>query len=44
MLPMVTKEIILDADLQALEARTAHLFARLDDAEPGELLDALNQL
>jgi phosphotransferase system enzyme I (PtsI) len=38
------KEIILDTDLQALEARTAHLFARLDDAEPGELLDALNQL
>jgi phosphotransferase system enzyme I (PtsI) len=38
------EEIILDTDLQALEARTAHLFARLDDAEPGELLDALNQL
>ena len=38
------KEIVLAADLRALEAQTADLFARLDDAEPGELLDALNQL
>ena len=38
------KEIVLAADLRALEARTAQVFARLEDAEPGELLDALNQL
>ncbi|WP_295454812.1 phosphoenolpyruvate--protein phosphotransferase [uncultured Thiodictyon sp.] len=38
------KEIILDTDIGELEAHTNRLFARLDDAEPGELLDALEAL
>jgi len=38
------KEIVLDADLRALKAQTTHLCARLEDAEPGEVLDALNRL
>lgn len=38
------KEIILDADAHALEARVEEVFSRLDEAEPDELLDTLNQL
>ena len=36
------KEIILEADTHELKRRTAALFARLDEVEPGQLLDALN--
>ncbi|HYN77238.1 MAG TPA: phosphoenolpyruvate--protein phosphotransferase [Lamprocystis sp. (in: g-proteobacteria)] len=41
---LAIKEIILEADTHDLRQRTATLFARLDDAEPGQLLDALNML
>jgi phosphoenolpyruvate-protein phosphotransferase (PTS system enzyme I) len=37
------KEIILDSDTRELQWHTARLFARLDEVEPGQLLDALNQ-
>jgi phosphotransferase system enzyme I (PtsI) len=36
------KEIILDADTRELERRATALFAGLDEAEPAQLLDALN--
>lgn len=39
---LAIKEIILEADTHELRRRTAQLFARLDEAEPGDLLDALN--
>ena len=38
------KEIVLDSDTRELQWHTARLFARLDVAEPGQLLDALNQI
>lgn len=38
------KEIVLDSDTRELRWRTARLFARLDEVEPGQLLDALNQI
>jgi phosphoenolpyruvate-protein phosphotransferase (PTS system enzyme I) len=41
---LAIKEIVLDADTHALRRHTAALFARLDEAEPGQLLDALNAL
>ena len=37
------KEIILQADTRELQHRTTQLFANLDDAEPHQLLDALNK-
>jgi phosphotransferase system enzyme I (PtsI) len=37
------KEIILDADVGDLQHRTAQLFAHLDDIEPTQLVDTLNQ-
>ncbi|MBV5310061.1 phosphoenolpyruvate--protein phosphotransferase [Chromatium okenii] len=37
------KEIILGADVKDLQHRTAQLFAHLDDIEPAQLVDALNQ-
>jgi phosphotransferase system enzyme I (PtsI) len=37
------KEIVLAADVRELQWRTAQLFARLDEAEPSHLLDALNR-
>jgi phosphotransferase system enzyme I (PtsI) len=36
------KEVLLEADTRDLERRSEHLFARLDDSEPGALIDALN--
>ncbi|WP_295582402.1 phosphoenolpyruvate--protein phosphotransferase [uncultured Lamprocystis sp.] len=36
------KEIILGADTRELERRATALFARLDEAEPAQLLDVLN--
>ena len=41
---LAIKEIILEADTHELRRRTAALFARLDDAEPGQLLDTLNAI
>ena len=38
------KEIVLESDVRELQWRTARLFSRLDDVEPGRLLDALNQI
>ncbi len=38
------KEIVLESDTRELQWHTARLFARLDDVEPGRLLDGLNQL
>ena len=38
------KEIVLDTDIEALRARTADLFARLDDADPQEVLEVLGRL
>ncbi len=38
------KEIVLDSDTRELQWHTARLFARLDVAEPSQLLDALNQM
>ena len=38
------KEIVLDSDTRELRWHTARLFARLDEVEPGQLLDALNQI
>ncbi len=38
------KEILLQADTEELERRADQLFARLDEDEPGRLLDALNQI
>ena len=38
------KEILLQADTDELERRAEQLFARLDEDEPGRLLDALNQV
>lgn len=38
------KEIILDSDTRGLRRHTARLFTRLDEVEPGHLLDALNQM
>jgi phosphotransferase system enzyme I (PtsI) len=38
------KEIVLAADTRELELHTNRVFARLDETEPGQLLDALNQL
>lgn len=38
------KEIILDSDTRELQWHTARLFTRLDEVEPGYLLDALNQI
>lgn len=37
------KEILLGADTQELQRRTAELFTHLDDANPSRLLDTLNQ-
>ncbi|EGV19258.1 phosphoenolpyruvate--protein phosphotransferase [Thiocapsa marina] len=36
------KEVVLQADTRDLERRTAALFARLDDTDPGALIDELN--
>jgi phosphotransferase system enzyme I (PtsI) len=36
------KEIVLQADTRDLKHRTAALFARLDDRDPGALIDELN--
>lgn len=36
------KEIVLQADSRELERRSAELFARLDEDDPGRLIDALN--
>ncbi|WP_296807420.1 phosphoenolpyruvate--protein phosphotransferase [Thiocapsa sp.] len=36
------KEIVLQADTHDLKRRTAALFTRLDDTDPGALIDALN--
>ena len=38
------KEIVLESDTRELQWHTARLFARLDDVEPGRLLDGLNQI
>ncbi|MFY9973676.1 MAG: phosphoenolpyruvate--protein phosphotransferase [Chromatiaceae bacterium] len=38
------KEIVLGSDTRELRWHTARLFARLDEVEPGQLLDALNQI
>ena len=38
------KEIVLESDVRELQWRTARLFSRLDDTEPGQLLDALNRI
>jgi phosphotransferase system enzyme I (PtsI) len=38
------KEIVRDSDTRELQWHTARLFARLDEVEPGQLLDALNQI
>ncbi|MGE5152802.1 MAG: phosphoenolpyruvate--protein phosphotransferase [Bdellovibrio bacteriovorus] len=38
------KEIVLDSDTRELQWHTARLFARLDEVEPGQMLDALNQI
>ncbi len=38
------KEIVLESQVRDLQWRTARLFSRLDDVEPGRLLDALNQI
>lgn len=38
------KEIVLGSDTRELQWHTARLFARLDEVEPGQLLDALNQI
>lgn len=38
------KEIVRDCDTRELHWHTARLFARLDEVEPSELLDALNQI
>lgn len=38
------KEIVLGSDTRELQWHTARLFARLDDVEPGRLLDGLNQI
>jgi phosphotransferase system enzyme I (PtsI) len=38
------KEIVLSSDTRELQWHTARLFARLDEVEPGQLLDALNQI
>jgi phosphotransferase system enzyme I (PtsI) len=40
---LAIKEIILDADTRELGRHTKQIFSRLDEVEPGELLDALNQ-
>lgn len=37
------KEVVLAVDTRELERRTDALYANLDDADPSELLDALNQ-
>jgi phosphotransferase system enzyme I (PtsI) len=36
------KEVVLQADTRDLKRRTAALFARLDDMDPGALIDELN--
>ncbi|CRI65157.1 Phosphoenolpyruvate-protein phosphotransferase [Thiocapsa sp. KS1] len=36
------KEVVLQADTRDLKRRTAALFARLDDTDPGVLIDELN--
>jgi phosphoenolpyruvate-protein phosphotransferase (PTS system enzyme I) len=36
------KEVVLQADTRDLKRRTAALFARLDETEPGALIDELN--
>jgi phosphoenolpyruvate-protein phosphotransferase (PTS system enzyme I) len=36
------KEVVLQADSRKLKRRAAQLFARLDDTDPGALIDALN--
>ena len=38
------KGIVLGSDTRELRWHTARLFARLDEVEPGQLLDALNQI
>lgn len=38
------KEIVLNSDTRELQWHTARFFARLDEVEPGQLLDALNQI
>jgi phosphotransferase system enzyme I (PtsI) len=36
------KEVVLQADTLELKRRSAQLFARLDEMDPGALIDALN--